>query len=890
MSLWRHLVAGVRDLVRKDRVESDLDEELRSYLAASIDAKVRDGMPREQATRAARVEMGSLEATKDDVRDAGWERHLETLWQDVRYAARGLRRAPGFTAVAVVTLALGVGANATIFTIVNGTLLKPPAYPQPDRLVLVWKTFGPDPGDTNIVSAPNFWDWQQQNTVFQTIAIFDSAGKGYNLASERDRRDALQVSGLRVTVDFFRVLGVEPFLGRGFLPEEETLGRHHEVVLSYGLWASRYGADRSLVGRTIRMDGEEYTVVGVMPREFQFQFWSGPRQVWVPAGFTTGDQSRGSNSFVALARLRPGVTLAQAQAELATIQGRIALQYPDDEGDTSARVMPLGEFGLTDVRRLTVALMAAVGFVLLIACVNVANLSLARGATRRRELAIRRALGASRRRVARQLLVESLCLAGLGGAAALAVAVLGSSLLIGILPTYLSSIAFRPLSGIGVDGRVLAFTILVSLGSGLLFGVFPAFRWSRRDVGDGLNEREDSGGGRRGNRLRHALVAGEVALTLTVLCGAGLMIASMARLLAVDPGFDPANVLTMQVSLPQINTYYGPPVHPRFCQDLEDGIGAVTGVTSVGAVAHLPLRGNAGRGFFIEGAPVPPVQETPGAAYTVACPGYFRTMGVPILEGREFTLRDTLGSQPVVVINEAMARRFWPDKDPLGKRIRLGVEGEQPWLTVVGVAGSVRHWGLDSEIRPQFFRPYTQAAWPTMHIVVRTAAAPMSFAGPVARALARIEPDQPVTSVRPMADIVNASVGSRHFAMLLLSAFALLAVVLAAVGIVGVVSYAVTQRAREIGIRTTLGARAGDMVRMFVGRAMRWVAAGLAGGVVVALGSMQLLRALLFDVQAADLAVLGAVAALLATVALVASYVPARRAAAVDPLVALRSE
>jgi len=889
MSLWRHVTSGVRGIFRRDRVEADLDDELRFYLEASVEQKVRAGMPRDEALRAARVEMGSVDAVKDEVRDAGWERHLETLWQDVRYAARGIRRAPGFAAVAVVTLALGVGANSTIFTVVNGTLLKPLPFPEPDRLVLVWRTYDSDPGDLNIVSAPDFWDWQRQNHVFDSIAIFDSAGKGYNLAAT-GAREAEQVSGVRVTAQFFRVLGVAPFLGRGFLPEEETLGRDHEVVLSYGLWASRYGADPSLVGRAIRMDGEAYTVIGVMPREFQFQFWSGPRQVWVPAGFTRGDQSRDSNSFVAIARLAPGVTLAQAQAELATIQAGIARQYPDTSAGTSVAVVPMGDYGLTDIRRLMLALLAAVGLVLLIACVNVANLMLARGTGRRRELAVRRALGASPLRIARQLLVESLLLSALGGAAGLLAAIWGSSLLTRALPGRLALIVFRPLAGIAVDGHVLAFTLGVACLAGVLFGVFPAAESFRRRSRNPLNERGDDRGGPGGNRLRHGLVAGEVALTLVVLCGAGLMIASMARLLGVDPGFDPRNVLTMEMSLPQINTYYGPPVNARFCEDLQTSVGAVPGVVSVGAAAHLPLAGNAGRTFTIEGRPAPSQDQMPGASYSVACPGYFRTMGVPVLEGREFTFRDTLASTPVVVVNQSMAKKFWPGEDALGKRIRLGVSEQEPWMTVVGVVGDVRHWGLDAKMNPQFFRPYTQAAWPFMRVVVRTAAAPMSFAKPAAAALARVEPDRPVSSVRTMEAIVERSVGPRRFAMLLLSAFALLALVLAGVGIVGVVSCSVAQRTREIGIRVALGARSGEMVTLFVGRTMIWVAIGLAAGLGGSLAFMRLLRTLLFDVRPADPLVLGTVSAVLAVIALVASWLPARRAASVDPVIALRSE
>jgi len=891
MSLRRHLAAGFRVLFRKNRVEADLDDELRSYLEASVEEKVEAGLSRQEALRAARLEMGSVESVKDEVRDAGWEHHLETLWQDARYGLRTLARSPGFATVAVLTLALGIGANTTIFTVVDSTLLKKLPFPDPDRLVLVWKTHAEQPDDVSIISAPDFWDWERQNHVFERMAIFDSAGKVYNLGAEGGAREAEGVSGLRVTAGFFQVLGVEPFLGRGFLPEEETLGKDHEVVLSHGLWSLRYGSDPALVGNTIRIDGRPYTVVGVMPPDFQFQFWSGPRQLFVPAGFTAGDRLRDSNSFIAVARLRPGMSIEQAQAEMATIQTALSRQYPKESPNSSAAVVEMGAFGLTNLRQVMVALLAAVGFVLLVACVNVANLLLARGARRARELAIRRAIGASAGRIARLLLVESLLLSVLGGAAGLLVAVWGSLLLVRILPRAFSMLPFRPLDGVHLDGSVLAFTLIVSGVTGILFGLVPVSSALRKEVSDPLKEHGHDPEGRGRDWTRYVLVASETGLTLVVLCGAALMIESMARVLRVDPGFDPSNVLTMRTSVPQINTYYGPPVKARFCQDLTEQLGSVSGVVSVGAVAHLPLQGTAGRGFFIEGRPVPAPGEVPGASYSVACPGYFRTLGVPILSGREFDHQDTLGSSPVIVVNQAMAERFWPNEDALGKRIRLGITGtSEPWLTIIGVVGNTRHWGLDRDVRPQFFRPYTQAAWPWMTAVVRTAATPMSFFAPIARALARAEPDQPVSNVKTMEDIVAASVGSRRFPMLLLSAFALLALTLAAVGIVGVVSYSVEQRHHEIGVRLALGATRRDIVTLFVGRIMVWVLAGIAAGLVGSLGLARLVQTLLFDIRPADLAVLAAVSALLALVALAASYVPARRGAKLDPVIALRAE
>ncbi|HMD96752.1 MAG TPA: ABC transporter permease [Terriglobia bacterium] len=814
---------------------------------------------------------------------------MGTLLQDLKYGLRMMFKSPGFTLIAVVTLALGIGANTTIFSVINTTLLKPIPFPHPEGLVLVWQTYGKGPDNWNIVSGPNFWDFQRQSRSFESMAIFDSAGRGYNLSATGDKQEAEQVSGLRVSSGFFDVLGVKPLLGRTFLPEEETLGRDRVVVLSYGLWMRRYNGEPALVGKTIKVDGEDFTVVGVMPRQFQWQFWSGPRQLWVPVGYTKTDFGRTDNSFVALARLKAGVTIAQARAEMEAIGSHLSQQYPKEDPGMGATVTPMSDFEMEGLRRTMVALLAAVGFVLLIACVNVANLLLARGAGRAKEFAIRRALGAPGLRLARQLLTESVVLALVGGASGLLLAVWSTKLLFRVFRLDAMHLPLRQIDSISIDGRVFGFAMLISCLTGILFGLAPALSALRANVNQPLKEggRESTQGG--GSRLRHALVASEVALALVVLCGAGLMIKSMARLLGVDPGLNPKNVLTMQMSVPQEIIYNGPPGLPRFCQDIDEHIGAIPGVISAGAVAHLPFEGNAGRGFQVEGQPAADPEHMPGASYSVACPNYFRTMGIPILKGREFTHQDTLSSPGVIVINETMARKFWPKEDPIGRAIRLG-GSDGPRLTVVGVVGDVHYTGLDEDVDRQFFRPYTQAGWPVMSIVVRTTSAPATFTAPVKKALLEVLPDRPVSGVDTMENIVHDSTGSRRFPMLLLGAFSALALVLAAVGIVGVVSHSVTQRTQEIGIRMALGARTADVLRLMVKGSMIWVLAGIGLGVAGSLGLTRLLGSLLYGVRPTDPTVLGSTAAVLAVVALLASYLPAQRATKVDPMVALRYE
>jgi predicted permease len=815
---------------------------------------------------------------------------METLLADVRYSIRMWSRNPGFAAVAVLTLALGIGANTTMFSVVNATLLQPLPFPDPQRLMTVWKGPVDDPTDRNITSMPNFRDWRDRNHVFESLALFDSAGRGYNLTGIAEPE---QVDGVRVTASFFDVLGIRPLLGRTFVPAEEDPGRATVVVLSYGLWQRSYGGDRGIVGRTIRIDDEAFTVVGVMPADFRFQFGGGRTQLWVPAGWTRGDFERGSNSFFAIGRLKRDASLAAAQSQMDVIGRALAQEYPADNAKSTVRIVPMSEVGLEDLRPALLAMLAIVGFVLLIACVNVANLMLARAATRQRELAVRCAMGAARGRIVRQLLTESILLALAGGAAGLLIAIWGTSLLPLILPRNLRFIPMRPLDRIELDTTVLVFTCLISVVSGALFGLAPAVAAFRADLTRPLKEsaRGSTPGGR--SRVRYALVATEVALTLVTLAGAGIMIVSVARLLNVNPGLDTDNVLVMQMSLPQEDLYYGPPGHARFCDALDAQVGAVPGVRSVSSIAHLPLSGGrAGRGLAIEGRPDPGPNNQPGAGYSVACPNILRTLGIPLVKGRDISSRDTLGAPGVVIVNESLATRFWPGEDAVGKRFQIGrPDANAGWLTVVGVFRDIRSGGLDdAEPRPSFLRPYMQAAWPFMSVVVKTASAPEAFIGPAKKAMAVIEPTQPVSNVRTMTEVVGASVSSRRFPMLLLSGFALLALVLAAVGIAGVVGYSVVQRTQEIGVRMALGAQPRDVLRLVVGHSVVWVLAGVGCGLVASVGLLRFLQTMLYGVTPTDPAVLSVVSVVLFAVAVGASYWPARRAARVDPVTALRNE
>ena len=889
--------AIVRSRLASDRVSDDIVEEIAQHAGevyraaldagesaggarAMVDAEMHDVPALLRAARAATARR-RLPAAPEPA-PPGRLQWVSSFARDVTHGARLLAARPAFTAVAIATLALGIGANTAIFSVVDSLLLEPLPFPDPGRLVMVWETDAADPSRTFIVAAPNFEDWQKQSASFSSMAIWEDLR--FNIAGDGEPE---QVHGLRVSGSVFRTLGVPPQLGRTFGPAEDAPG-HDVVVISDGLWRRRYAADPRIVGHTMRLSGKPFEIIGVMPPSFAFT--GRPYAVWVPIAYNAQDAQRGSHSFYAAARLRDGVSFESARAEVQTIGARLAQRYPDDNRGESATITRMSDLGVAELRPTLLALSGTVGLVLLIACVNVANLLLAQSSARRREFAIRAALGASRGRLASQVLAEGLLLAGAGAAAGVGVAWAGTMALAGSLPAAIRLAPFRDAGPAPLDPAVLTFTCAIAGAAGVLFSLAPLVGLSRTTSGSSLKNAGDRGSTAVFTAARSALVAVEVALAVVVLAAAGLMIKSMARLVAVDPGVRTDHVLTMTIALPQDDTY-GPPERTTFCEDLRREAGAVPGVAVVSAISHLPLSGaNASRGITIEGRPVPP-DGGPGAAYRLTCPGYFAALGIPILRGRDFTAADSTRAPGVVIINEAMAARYWPEGDPLGQRIKLGdPDSTNPWLTVVGVVRNVRHFGLDSDAIREMFRPYSQAAWPLMTVTARTEVEPLSLAASLKAAVARIEPANPVSRIRSMEQVLDESTGPRRFPMLLLSLFSVVALVLAVIGVYGVVSYVVSQRSREIGIRIALGAGAAQVTGMVMRRTLAPIAVGIGAGVFGAHLASRLLTSMLFDVRPGDPAVLGAIVALLTASGLLASLIPARRAAAIDPLIALKEE
>ncbi len=813
---------------------------------------------------------------------------MESLLQDVRYTFRIVRRSPGFAVIAVIALALGIGANSAIFSVVNGAVLKPLPYRNPEQLVQLWMRFTGIgiPNDQNWVSAPEFQDLQH-NRSLSYLAAIDSASFNINLGGAPERIDAAAVSP-----SFFPMLGVEAQVGRVFLPEEGTPGHEHVVLLSDGLWRRRFGADRSVPGRKLIMNGQSYVVAGVFPGSFQM-----PRDtdVWIPLVFTADELSprnRGSHGLLVVARIKDGLTFQQARTDLAALSQRIIEQHPEypyKRYNFTILMIPLLEQEIGDIKTALWVLMGAVGLVLLIACSNVANLLLVRASAREREIAVRQALGVGRGRLMRQLLTESAILGLLGGIAGLALAHWALRVIV-----VASATSFPRVAEARMDLRVLVFTIAVSLATGILFGLAPVFHASRHVTYDPLKEGGRGGtAGAGSQKLRSALVVAEVALSLTLLAGSGLLIKSFLRLQDVDAGFRPGGVLTMRIALPEQK--YAKPEQARvFFRELLDRVRKLPGVDAAGGVTGLPLSGTGWSGTTtIDTQSVPIQATTPEADQRPVFPGYFEAMGIPLVRGRYFDARDNETSAPVAIIDETLAGTYWPGQNPLGKRIKQGGrQSPAPWRTIVGVVRHVRYRTLESPSRVEFYWPYDQTAFAldTMSLAIHTTADPGSLAAPVEREVLALDPDQPVYRLRTMQELMSESMARRRLSMSLLAIFAGLALLLAAVGIYGIMSYSVAQRAHEVGIRMALGARTADVVWLVFGQSLWLALAGILAGLAGSLALTRLLSTLLFHVQATDPVTFLAVALLLTLVALAASFVPAWRAAVVDPVRALREE
>ena len=802
------------------------------------------------------------------------------LLKDVRYGVRMLVRNPGFTVVAVIALALGIGANAAIFSVVNGVLLRPLPFKDPDRLMMIRETKLPQFPEFSVAPG-NFLDWKKQATVFERLVAF--RGSSFNLIGTSDPE---RLRGLSVTDGFFPMLGAEPQLGRDFLSEEDQPGHSNVVILSHGFWQRRFGGDPKILSQAITLDGQSYTVVGIMPATFRF---AGPDiELWTPMAFTAQQaQQHGGHYVSAIGRLKPGITEEQARAEMVAIAARLAAQYPDANTGWSVKIMPLLEYSVRSIKPALIVLLVAVAFVLLIACANVANLLLARAAGRQKEMATRTALGAGRWRIVRQLLTESLLLSVIGGALGLLLAKWGMGVLLKLAPQGLPR-----MTNVSLDGRALAFTAGITLLTGVVFGLVPALQASKPNLNETLKDagRGSSEGGRR-QLIRSTLVVLEVATALVLLVGAGLMIKSFWRLQKVDPGFNPNNAMTVEVQLPP-KKYKEDKQQVAFFQQLIEKVAALPGVQAVGAGNVIPLSDNDFvLAFEIDGRPPVPPGATQSTNYYSVSADYFKAMGIPLIRGRLLAPTDTSESPHVAVINETMATKLFPDEDPIGKRMTFGRRDKNPdWYEIVGIVGDVKHYGLDQATTMQTYEPYTQQTFSYMTLVVRTAGDPTMLSTAIRGEVLSLDKEQPVSSMKTLNQLFSTSVAQQQFSMLLLGVFAAVALVLAAVGIYGVLSYAVTQRTHEIGIRMALGAGQGDVLRLVVGKGMLLTVIGVLGGLAAAFGLTRLMASLLFGVTATDAATFLSVASVLIAVALLACYIPARRATKVDPLVALRYE
>ena len=864
------------------RGDERLREEMESHLAMQTDENIHAGMPPEEARRQARLKLGGVETTREQFHAEEGLPFLETLLQDLRFAFRVLRKSPGFTAVAVITLALGIGANTAVFSIVYGVIFRPLPYPQPQQIVQLTES-SPGGTDEEDVTYEELQFLEQHSSAFQYLAGCTFQGYNLSVGNKTER-----VKGQPVSTDYFHVLGINPLLGRDFLAEENTGNGAHVAILSYGIWQTQMGGDRKIIGRTITLDGEPFTVIGVMPPGLEASanpILPGETDIWTPLALVGQTAGSGENIEV-LGRLRPGLSLPQAQAQMRSITSAFRKAFPQElDPTTTLSIQPFQAMLSSDVRVILLVLFGAVGFVLLIACANVANLLLGRAAARTREFAVRAALGASRKRLVRQLLTESILLSALAALLALLLARIGMQSLVSLSPSDLPRA-----SEIHLDAWAFAFTLAVAMGTGILFGLVPAFRASSGEICDKLGEATGrASSGRRQGRFRAALVVSEVALSLVLLTGAVLLIETFWHVLSTDPGFNPTHVLSIEVYLSGSH-YDSTSAVARYYDQAVQQIEALPGVQSAAVVADgLPLQRGLNMGITVQGK-----HDWPTFGLRSIQADYFPTLGVPLMSGRAFMAADNQQAPHVAVISESAARVLFPGRDPRGEILHTAGSDWQ----VVGVSGDVKSY-LDRPVQPTIYVPLAQmpfsmmqmfANWFATDIVVRTSADPLALSHSIEQQLQAIDPSIGIGHIRTMEQVRSGAVAMRRFNMTLLSVFAGLALLLAIIGIYGVIAYSVAQRTHEIGVRMALGAKRGDILRLVLNQGMVLVGLGIAFGIAGALALTRLLEGYLFEVKPTDPIAFAATALVLAGVAMLASYIPARRATKVDPLIALRHE
>ena len=866
----------LRSLFRRGQVEAELNEELRYHLERQIEVNTAAGMSVEEARYAALRAMHGLDQRKEECRDMRRVRLIEDLWQDFRFSLRSLLKRPGFTAIALLALALGIGANTAIFSLVNAVILQPLPYRDPDRLISVYGTR--NRSTQGSVGPTDFLDYRSQNKTFEQFAASGSMMLPMNLtgSGEPERLNASIITG-----NYFDTFGVRPALGRGFSLENEKTGQDHVTVLSHAFWQTRFGGDPNIVNKTINLDGKAYEVLGVMPAEVVLPQ---PAQLWVPINFDADPEMKMRNArfLRGIGRLKEGVTLDQAQTDTDLIAAQLEQQYPDSNTGWSLRLIPLREILVGGSRTMLFILFGAVGFVLLIACANVANLLLVRAAARQKEIAMRTALGASRLRIIRQMITESLLLAIFGGALGALLAVAGVKLLVSLGEDNIPRTA-----NVKIDATVLAFTLLISLATGLLFGLAPAIRTMKENLVDALKD------GIRGgseatvkNRTRSLLVVFESAIAVMLLIAAGLLIRSLVALQNVDPGFDPNNVLTLRVDLPR-QKYNTPEKASNFFEQLETRVAGLPGVEAVGLITDLPLSGEArDMPYRVEGRPA--TSDIAFVDFRRVNKNYFSAMRIPLRRGRNFTEQEVRQSDKAIVVSQAFVDSVFPNEEALGKRLIIwsGIRNEP--YEIIGIVGDTRYQSLQGEPSATMYVPTRELLF--VNLVIRTQGDPLSLVGGVRKEVNALDPDQPIAAIRPMTEWVAMSAAGARYRTTLLGLFALLAMILAATGIYGVMSYSVAQRTQEIGVRMALGARPLDVLKLVVRQGMMLALIGVIVGLAGALALTRVMSSLLFGVTERDPITFVAVAALLIVVAFISCFVPAHRATRIDPLIALRCE